>query len=119
MKALIVDDEKEICLLLSYQLEKLGIRSFKAHSLYEGLNMFNPDEHNIVFLDINLPDGNGLEIIPTLKAKNEHVKIVVISAYDTKSEHKKAFELGVFQFLGKPFSKKMIKEIIDSMDTDI
>lgn len=112
MKALIVDDEKEICLLLGHQLKKLGVTSSQAHSLSEGLENFNPTEHDLVFLDINLPDGNGLDIIPSLKAKNEKIKIVVISAYDTKSEHKKAYELGIYQFLGKPFTNQMVAQII-------
>lgn len=115
MKALIVDDEKEICMLLAYQLNKLGIGTTKAHTLAEGLNAFKPQEHQLIFLDINLPDGNGLDIIPTLKLKNEAVKIIVISAYDTKIEHSRAYEMGAHQFLGKPFSKQMIVEIVTNI----
>ncbi len=115
MKALIVDDEKEICMLLAYQLGKLGITSSKAHTISDGLESFDPQEHELVFLDINLPDGNGLDIIPMLKTKSPNIKIIVISAYDTKDEHRKAYELGIFQFLGKPFSKKMVAEIVESI----
>lgn len=112
MKALIIDDEKDICLLLDYQLKKVGVTSLSAHSLSEGLKLFNPSEHSLVFLDINLPDGKGLDIIPDLKAQNEDINIVVISAYDIKSEERKAYEEGTFQFLGKPFTNKMVSDIV-------
>lgn len=115
MKALIVDDEKEICMLLSYQLNKFGITTTEAHSIADGLSAFDPNVHEIVFLDINLPDGNGLDIIPELKLKNEEVKVVVISAYDTKTEHRKAYEMGIYEFLGKPFTKQMIVEIVTNI----
>lgn len=116
-KALIVDDEEEICWLLKYQLRKMGIESAVAHSLSQGLASYeNCAEVDVVFLDINLPDGNGLDIIPLLKDKNNTIKIIVISAYDSKFEVEKAYELGIYQFLGKPFSKNTISQLIGKIE---
>lgn len=117
MKALIVDDETEICMLLGYQLSKMGVDTSKAHTISDGLETYDPAEHDLIFLDINLPDGNGLDVIPVFKQKNGKVKIVVISAYDTQAEHQKAEELGAYQFLGKPFSKQRVTEIINGLRT--
>ncbi len=115
MNALIVDDEKEICFLLKYQLRKLGIESELAHNLADGLEKFSSEDHDLVFLDINLPDGNGLEAIPLLKRKKENVKVIVISAYNTESERNKASDLGADVFLGKPFNKLMITQVINNI----
>lgn len=114
-KALIVDDEVGICKMLSYQLRKQGIDSAVTHTISDGLASYKPEEHSIVFLDINLPDGNGLDIIPVLKKKNTEVMIIVISAYDTKTEYKKAFALGAYEFLGKPFTREMVLQLIEKI----
>ncbi|HNP18762.1 MAG TPA: response regulator [Fulvivirga sp.] len=115
MTALIVDDEKEICFLLKYQLHKLGIESVLAHNLTDGLEKFSPAEHDMVFLDINLPDGNGLDAIPLLKKKKKDVNVIVISAYNTESEQNRASDLGADVFLGKPFNKLMITQLINNI----
>lgn len=116
MKALIVDDEEEICFLIGHQLKKMGYESSQAHSLIDGIEQFDPAEHHLVFLDVHLPDGSGLDIIPILKAKNKRVKIIVISAHDSQCEHKKALELGASRFLGKPFSNKRIIDIMQDLN---
>ena len=117
-KVLIVDDEQEICLLLSILLKKLGIKSTIAHSLTQGLANYEPGEHELVFLDINLPDGNGLDIIPVLKSRDDEIKIVVISAYDIKIESDEAEGLGIYRFIGKPFTKKTIVQLVDKIDSE-
>lgn len=111
-RALIIDDEEEICLLLKHQLAKMGIQSDVAYTLGRGLASYRPYDHDVVFLDINLPDGNGLEAVPLLKGVNRDVKIVVCSAYNSHKERNKAFEYGVFEFLAKPFSKDNVLEIL-------
>lgn len=111
-RALIIDDEEEICLLLKHQLAKLGVISDVAYTLGRGLAAYKPKEHDVVFLDINLPDGNGLEAVPLLKGVFRDVKIIICSAYNSSTERDKALEYGVFEFLAKPFSKENVLEIL-------
>ena len=93
----------------------MGIESTFAHTLTEGMAAYEPDEHDLVILDINLPDGNGLDFIPVLKKKKSDIKIVVVSAYDTKDEHKKAYKQGAYHFIGKPFDSKTISKLVDQL----
>lgn len=111
-KALIIDDEEEICFLLKHQLKKMGIQSDVAYTLGRGLAVYDPADHDCIFLDINLPDGNGLEAVPLIKAMNGAVKIIICSAYNSARERDKALEYGVFEFLAKPFSKDNVLEIL-------
>lgn len=112
IKALIIDDEKEIGLLLGYQLNRLNVENQYASTLTEGCKLFHENDYDIVFLDINLPDGNGLDAIAGLKKHNSKSNIVVMSAYNTKEYNDKAIRLGAFYFIGKPFDSSTIKNII-------
>ena len=101
---LIIDDEEELCLLLSYALGRLGYQIEYALTLKDGMIKLEEYEPEIVLLDINLPDGSGLDMIP--KLRNLKVDFLVISAYDDKREQ--ALRQGASGFLKKPFDLKSI-----------
>lgn len=116
MKVLIVDDEQEICLLLRNQLKKFGLHIDVAYKLRDAEECLQDSEYDLVFLDIHLPDGNGLDMVPVIRSHNSDTRIVVISAYNSNFEQKKAQDLGVYRFLGKPFSTQMISEVVHSFN---
>ena len=101
---LIVDDEEELCLVLSYALRKIGYQvaySLNLQDAEKKLNKLNPD---VVVLDINLPDGSGLYMIP--KIKEQQSSFLVISAYD--DERNQALAEGAADFVKKPFDLSTI-----------
>jgi len=109
-KALIIDDELDICMLLKGILKPIGIEAKYSTSLREGMSNLMLDNFGILFLDNNLPDGSGLEKIAQIKMQNPELKIIVISAYDGATERNLARENGAIDFIGKPFSSTMVKE---------
>lgn len=115
-KALIVDDENEIGLLLGHKLTKEGIENNYAPNLTDALALIKTELYDLIFLDINLPDGNGLDIIPNIKDRNPETKIIVISAYNIKEDKERAYELGADRFLGKPFSSSILNSYISGED---
>ena len=68
----------------------------------------------LIFLDNHLPDGLGVDFIKKIKKILPSTKIVMITAHDTAIERDKAFKEGVDCFIGKPFSKNTIFEILHS-----
>ncbi len=112
---LIVDDEPDICMLLRKQLIKLDLTVDVAYTIQSGLEKVKENEPQVVFLDMNLPDGNGLEHISEFKQKLYPASIVMISAYDTAVDRAKAFALGVNYFLSKPFTQLQIANIISEL----
>lgn len=111
---LIIDDEEELCLLLTYALRKLGFRTEYSLSVKDGnkkLMEFKPD---IVLLDINLPDGSGLYMIPKIKQRTS--AFLVISAYDDKKEI--ALAQGAADFIKKPFNLGRITNSIINISTN-
>jgi len=111
-KALILDDERDICQLLKTMLEKKGYDVVSSYSLEEGKKKFEAFEPNVLFLDINLPDGNGLDQVPTFQRLNKKTHIIIISARDSADELKRAEEYHIRDFIRKPFDRKTIEEAL-------
>ena len=106
LKVLVVDDEREICFLLSTMLERTGARCRSAYSLSDGQEALNTAEYDVVFLDINLPDGLGYNLIPVIRSGHPQTRIIAISAVD--QERARAHERGADTFVSKPFDRNTI-----------
>lgn len=109
---LIIDDEPDICRLLQMSLVRLGYNVKYVHELQEGLASIQRQQPDILFLDIHLPDGSGLEAIPVFKNKCPALKVITISAYDNGMEKQTALNAGASFFLAKPFSVKNVDELM-------
>jgi DNA-binding response OmpR family regulator len=87
-KILVVDDEIEICLLVTKYLKKMGFEASYALSIADALSKISMISYDLLFVDLNLADGSGYDLIHTLQHSNVTSKIIIISAYD--SERQKA-----------------------------
>ena len=112
MKILVVDDEEEIGLIVSMILRKRGHICETANRLKLGEEKLIAHRYDMLFLDVNLPDGVGLDFISIAHKLQPNLKICVISAYDSGGEPERALHLGASNFLKKPFSKQEIIETV-------
>ncbi len=113
-KALIVDDEKDICFLLSNILKQKNIQTTVAGSLAEAEQVLRSSpSFYFVFLDNHLPDGRGVDQVKTWKEQFPAAHFIMISAHDSGYEKIKAKKDGVDFFIGKPFSKELIFKAIE------
>ncbi len=108
-RVLIVDDEADICLLLSGLLRRLGYQPTCAHFIEEGRQCLNAQQFDAIFLDLNLPDGLGFDLLPFIKADQNEAKIIMISAFDGQAERRRATEQGADYFIGKPFTRRSVE----------
>jgi two-component system, OmpR family, response regulator len=108
--ALIIDDEEDICILLSSYLRKKNILTHYSLTLTAGLELLKELKPSIVFLDNNLPDGSGIESIPLIRSQNSRIKIIVISAMSNLRE--KALNFHADAFIDKPISFENIRKLI-------
>lgn len=113
---LVIDDEKEICLLLTSMMNKLGFDSDFANSMEESRQKLQSGKYEIVFLDLNLPDGLGFHLIEDVEAANPETKIIIISAYDGNVERQRARAEGADYFIAKPFSKQAIVDALSDLN---
>lgn len=108
-RALIVDDESDICFLLSNILRQKNIQAVTAGSLAEADKMLqSPNLFYYVFLDNHLPDGFGIDQIKRWKEKFPLIHLIMITAHDSYEERKKASRDGADDFIAKPFSKEVV-----------
>lgn len=106
---LIVDDEQEICFLLAMLLKQMGYHAECAHSVHDGLAKLTAEHaFDVVFLDLNLPDGLGYSMIPEIKRQNHRTKVVMISAHDGMLRRIKDEVSDIDDYISKPFSRDHI-----------
>jgi two-component system, OmpR family, response regulator len=115
LKALIVDDEIDVCYLLSAILNCKNFQASYVNSISEAKRVLLKESPSIVFLDNHLPDGFGISFIEEIKKLNPLVKIVMITAYDTNTDRDKAYREGVDYFIGKPFTRETIFKTLENL----
>ena len=116
--AIIIDDEIDICILLTGMLKQMGFKSMYATTLKEGLTKLSNSPDVVLFLDNNLPDGSGLDALSGIKEKFPDIKIVMISAYDGEVERKRAAADGAIDFIGKPLKRVLIVDSLNKIFPD-
>ena len=99
---LIVDDELDIRDLLEGEFSDLGHVITTAGTCKDALVMGNANLYDVVFLDIKLPDGNGLEILPMLREGPGNPEIIIMTAYGDPDGAELAVKNGAWDYLEKP-----------------
>lgn len=103
-KILIVEDDESIRLGLKYYLEQESFETVPAANKKETLDKFSNDIM-LVLLDINLPDGNGFEILKDLK-KEKDVPIIFLTANDLEVSIVMGLDMGADDYITKPFKAR-------------
>jgi UDP-3-O-[3-hydroxymyristoyl] N-acetylglucosamine deacetylase len=104
VKILIVDDEESILESLSGILQDEGYQTITARNGIEALDISGREFPDVTFLDIWMPDMDGLEVLRRLKAQDPDRVIVMISGHGTIASAVKAVKSGAFDFIEKPLS---------------
>ena len=102
-RVLVVDDDGAIRTVVREALRRAGHIVETAASVAEQRRLFASFDPQVLVTDVVLPDGNGLDIIPELLAKNPGLPIIVLSAQNTFTTALRATEQGAFDYLPKPF----------------
>jgi DNA-binding response OmpR family regulator len=103
MKLLIIEDEVELLDSIRAYFEKESYLCEQALTFSEAEEKINLYSYDCIFLDLNLPGGNGLQLIPTIKNQQKESGIIIISARDKIEDRVKGLELGADDYLTKPF----------------
>lgn len=113
-RILIVDDEEDICMILSYSLQKAGYETLIAHSAEEALANYEVRIRNyeidLILLDIMMDGMSGLEMAKKLKSEDGNIKsenqnppIIFLTALSDESTILQGFKLGADDYISKPF----------------
>jgi DNA-binding response OmpR family regulator len=104
---LLVDDEPAITESLAYALGRAGFDTSTAGTLSEADARMEDDVHDLVVLDLMLPDGNGLDWLRALR-QHSRVPVIILSSHDDAVEHVVALEMGADDYIDKPFSPREV-----------
>lgn len=113
IEALIVEDEIDICYLLTGILRKKNIKASYATSISEAEIKPEAQNPSVLFIDNHLPDGCGLDLISRVKKEYPKTKIVMFTAHDTGADKENALLPGADVFIGKPFTREAIFETLE------
>jgi len=114
-RALIIDDDIDLCLLLSRFLNKNGFETTSAHSGAKGIALYDPANFDVVISDYRLDDMDGIKLIKGLKAKDPHVRILVITGYSDIKTAVEVIKLGAFDYITKPLIPDEVLSILNNL----
>lgn len=132
-KILIIDDDEELCDLVSEFLSAEGFEIKSAHDGKDGLKMALSGDFDIVILDVMLPKMNGFDVLRSLRAKSA-IPVIMLTARGDDTERIVGLEIGADDYLGKPFNPRELaarlrailrrssgsieSDLIDKLDVD-
>lgn len=112
VKLLTVDDEPDVCDFIKDFFMVRGYTVFSALNGKDAISLVKKERPKIVFLDIIMPQMNGLEVLKQIKEFDSSIKVIMVSVADDKETKDKAKQLGADEFIRKPFSKRYLEEVV-------
>ena len=109
---LIVDDEEQICRIIQKVLSQEGYLTSTALSGEEALKQLKKTPVDLVILDLKMPSMDGLEMLKRARRFQKKLRAILLTAYGTASSAREAMNLGVYDFLTKPFDNQLLKKVV-------
>lgn len=113
-RVLVVDDDSLVSWALGKALSTQPLLVDTAATASEGLAFVRERSYDIAFLDIQLPDGDGLDLLPAFRALAPRTRFVMLSCAGSEGNRQRAFEGGAWQFVAKPFELSEVMGLVKS-----
>ncbi len=110
---LVIEDDEGLNRGISFSLNKENYKVLSARNLAEGRIYLKTHDIDIVLLDINLPDGDGLAFCEELRS-NSTIPVIIVTARDLETDEIIGFAAGADDYITKPFSLSVLKARIDA-----
>ena len=113
-KILVVDDNKEIVYSISELLKYEGYETLKAYDGMEALDIMERENVDLILLDVMMPKMNGWEVCREIRQTSK-VPIIMLTAKSDESDELMGFDLGVDEYITKPFSPKILVARVEAI----
>ena len=110
--ALVIDDEPDICELLTLTLGRMNIDSKSAVDVAGAKTLLRKHRFDICLTDMRLPDGDGLDLVDWMQTHAPSVPVAVITAHGNVETAVQALKLGAFDFISKPLDLNNLRNIV-------
>jgi len=114
LRVLIVDDEEDIRDILSDRLQAYGYEIVTAADGSEALEKVEKTSPDLVLLDIQLPELNGMEVLSRIKLEHPQITVIMITAHGKIQLAVDAIKQGAYDFVEKPFDPDLIRIKVDN-----
>ena len=111
-KALIVDDEPDLCELLGITLARMDVDSEAVHDLSAARGTLQKKPFDLCLTDMRLPDGDGLELVEWMQDHAPEIPVAVITAHGNVEAAVRALKLGAFDFVSKPLDIADLRKLV-------
>lgn len=108
-KILVVDDDPQISRAISAVAGQDGHTADEALTFEDGAEQIETGKYDVVFLDVRLPDGNGLDMLPRIQSQADPPEVIIITGFGDEDGAELAVKSGVWDYLQKPSSARQIK----------
>jgi two-component system response regulator PilR (NtrC family) len=109
---LVVDDEPDLCELLSITLQRMNLDPRTASTVGAAQRMLKTDRYDLCLTDMQLPDGDGLELVKWIQQYSPSVPVAVITAHGNMETAVRALKLGAFDFVSKPLDLTGLRKLV-------
>ncbi len=110
---LIIDDDDMMCTTLTTLVERKGHSAISCMTLRDGLAAAGQEDFDVVFLDVKMPDGNGLDALPKIETSRSSPEVIIMTGYGDPNGAELAIKSGAWDYIEKGFS---VKEITLSLE---
>lgn len=111
---LVVDDEQDIVSLLTDYLLSLGFHCVSAKNGAEAIKHISNEKFDLIISDFSMPGGDGLDIMQFLNDYKKAIPVIWLTGNADGHHHKRAWDLGLTEFIQKPVRLTVLKEAIDT-----
>src|SRR5678815_3173144 len=114
-KILIVEDNKDSLEILGLRVTAIGYQVIKARNSKEAITCAEAEGPDLIFMDLDLPDADGIKTTTILRQnpKTSHIPVVALTAWISALWQEKAEKVGIVTYLVKPISPQVLKETIE------
>ncbi len=113
-RALIVDDEPDIRELLEITLGRMDVDTRAAADLAGARALLKEEEFDFCLTDMNLPDGNGIDLVQHISNEYSHIPVAMITAHGNMESAVEALKAGAFDFVSKPLNLELLRKLVDT-----
>ncbi len=112
-RVLIIDDERPILMTLEALLRRHGYQVDTAPNASQGLKLLKTKSHALVLLDLQLPDGDGLETLDRIKTELPDLPVIILTAHDSLHNAIESMKRGAYHFISKPYAPEELLSLIE------
>jgi len=111
---LVVDDEPDLLELVGLTLSRMSLRTRTAADLASARRLLKSERFALCLTDMQLPDGNGLDLVAFIQEHHPGVPVAVITAHGNVESAVRALKLGAFDFVSKPLDLGVLRKLVGS-----